>query len=114
MQTIGKNAQSVYINKTKWKAVKFSADLRLLLKSDLLSQYFSMYMEVHWMSKHTPINLNNSEKAINELLDISKMLSSLGVSYESQRPVIDLAQEIYARDMLPSLLRQQESNDQDL
>lgn len=55
----------------------------------------------------TPVNLNNAEKAINELLDVSKMLSELGVSYESQKPVIDLAQDIYTKEMLPSLLEQQ-------
>lgn len=65
------------------------------------------------MAHHTPINLNTAEKAINELLDVSKMLSGLGVSYETQRPVIDLAQEIYARDMLPALLElnNHQSND---
>lgn len=92
-------------------AVEISADLRLLLKSD--PQFFFDVYGGTLMAHHTPINLNTAEKAINELLDVSKMLSGLGVSYETQRPVIDLAQEIYARDMLPALLElnNHQSND---
>ena len=53
----------------------------------------------------TPINLYTADRAIRELLDVSKMLSNLGVTYDTQRPVLDLAQEIYTREMLPELLR---------
>lgn len=62
------------------------------------------------MSNTTPINLYTADKAIRELLDVSKMLSNLGVSYDTQRPVLDLAQEIYTREMVPQLLRSNESN----
>lgn len=45
------------------------------------------------------LNLNTAEELIDELLDISKTLSKY-MTYESQKPVLDLAQEVYKKEIL--------------
>lgn len=49
------------------------------------------------------INLINAERVINELLDISKTLSKLGVEYETQKPILDLAEDVYKKEYLPNV-----------
>lgn len=54
------------------------------------------------------INLISAERVINELLDISKTLSKIGVEYEKQKPILDLAENIYKMEYLPNI---KEKND---
>lgn len=51
-----------------------------------------------------PINLVTAEDAIAELLSLSKTLTSLGVKYETQKPILSLAEKIYVQDVLPEVL----------
>lgn len=58
------------------------------------------------MSENEPINLLNAETAINELLDVSRMLNNLGVKYDTQKPILDLAEKIYVEEYLPEALNE--------
>lgn len=51
------------------------------------------------------INITNAEEAINELVSLSKILTSLGVRYENQKPVLDLAEKIYVKEVLPVITK---------
>lgn len=50
------------------------------------------------------INLRTAERAIAELLSLSQTLTSLGVKYETQKPLFSLAETIYAREVIPEVL----------
>jgi len=58
------------------------------------------------LSENEPINLLNAETAINELLDVSRMLNNLGVKYDTQKPILDLAEKIYVEEYLPEALNE--------
>ncbi|MFW6002098.1 MAG: hypothetical protein ACOCQD_02055 [archaeon] len=49
------------------------------------------------------INLNNAERVINELLNISRTLNKLGVKYEKQKPILELAENVYKKEYLPNV-----------
>lgn len=50
------------------------------------------------------INLLTAEAAIAELLSLSQTLTSLGVEYETQKPLFSLAETIYTREVIPEVL----------
>lgn len=51
------------------------------------------------------INITNAEEVIRDLLDISKTLTSVGVSYEVQKPLFDLLEDVYKKEILPNIVK---------
>lgn len=49
-------------------------------------------------------NINTKpEEVISEILDLSKTLTDLNVDYEVQKPLFDLAQDIYKKEIIEKM-----------